>query len=124
VDGADFTQFFVTSVDGKSAELWPLAEWIKREQQLSEYSTLDDAVQKYITITSYYGQQVKMDVQGRILLPQILRSAANLEGEVIVIGKTTYLEVHNREAFERDLEANQLTAEDRKTLAEIFRRKS
>ena len=117
------TQFYVTSTDGKSAEIWPLPEWEKREEQLANSSTLDDAVRKYLNLTSYYGQQVEMDNQARLLLPQILRSSARLDAEVAVFGIRTYLEVHNREAFERDLPANELTAEDRKAMAAILGRR-
>jgi MraZ protein len=124
LDAANVTQFYITSVDGKSAEIWPLPEWEKREAQLAESSTLDDAVQKYLTLTSYYGQQVEMDSQARLLLPQILRGTASLDAEVTVFGKMTYLEVHNREIFERSLPANELTAEDRKAMAAILSRKS
>jgi MraZ protein len=123
VDAANVTQFYVTSTDGKSAEIWPLPEWEKREAQLADSSTLDDAVRKYLNLTSYYGQQVEIDNQARMLLPQILRSAARLDGEVTVFGMRTYLEVHNREAFEKNLPENALTAEDRKAMAEILRRK-
>jgi hypothetical protein len=35
----------------------------------------------------------------------------------------TYLEVHNREAFESNLAANELTAEDRKAMAAILKRR-
>ncbi|MGA2808339.1 MAG: division/cell wall cluster transcriptional repressor MraZ [Terracidiphilus sp.] len=124
MDAANVTQFYITSMDGKSAEIWPLPEWEKREQQLAEFSTLDDAVQKYLTLTSYYGQQVEIDSQARLLLPQILRGTASLDAEVMVFGKTTYLEVQNREIFERSLPANELTAEDRKAMAAILSRKS
>ena len=86
VDAANITQFYITSVDGKSAEIWPLPEWEKREQQLAESSTLDDAVQKYLNLTSYYGHQVEMDNQARVLLPQILRGTARLDAEVAVFG--------------------------------------
>jgi len=123
VDANNVTQFYVTSTDGKSAEIWPLPEWEKREEQLAESSTMDDAVRKYLNVTSYYGQQVEMDNQARLLLPQILRNAAQLDGEVTVFGIRTYLEVHNRENFEQNLAANQLTADDRKTMAEILRKK-
>ena len=123
VDATSVTQFYVTSTDGKSAEIWPLPEWEKREQQLAESSTMDDAVRKYLNVTSYYGQQVEMDNQARLLLPQILRNAAQLDGEVTVFGMRTYLEVHNREIFEQNLAANQLTADDRKAMAEILRHK-
>ena len=84
---------------------------------------MDDAVQKYLNLTSYYGQQVEMDNQARILLPQILRGTARLDAEVAVFGKMTYLEVHNRENFEKGLKGNEMTAEDRKAMAEILRRK-
>ncbi|HEV2214312.1 MAG TPA: division/cell wall cluster transcriptional repressor MraZ [Terracidiphilus sp.] len=124
VDAANVTQFYVTSPDGKSAEIWPLPEWEKREEQLAESSTMDDAVKKYLNLTSYYGQQVEMDNQARILLPQILRQSARLDAEVTVFGMRVYLEVHNRENFERNLPANELTADDRKAMAEILRRKS
>jgi MraZ protein len=124
VDASNVTQFYVTSTDGKSAEIWPLSEWEKREQQLAESSTLDDAVQKYLNLTSYYGQQVEMDNQARILLPQILRGTAKLDAEVAVFGKMNYLEVHNRELFERGLPENELTAEDRKAMAAILSRRN
>lgn len=123
VDAAHVTQFYVTSTDGKSAEIWPLPEWEKREEQLAESSNLDDAVKKYLNLTSYYGQQVEMDNQARILLPQILRTSASLDAEVAVFGMRTYLEVHNREQFERALPENLMTAEDRSRMAEILRRK-
>lgn len=124
VDANSVTQFYVTSVDGKSAQIWPLPEWEKVEQQLADSSTMDDAVRKYLNVTSYYGQQVEMDNQARLLLPQILRNAAQLDGEVAVFGIRTYLEVHNRVSFEQNLPANELTADDRKALAEILRQKS
>lgn len=123
VDAGNVTQFYVTSTDGKSAEIWPLPEWEKREEQLADSSDMDDAVKKYLNLTSYYGQQVEMDSQARILLPQILRNSAQLDAEVTVFGMRVYLEVHNREVFERNLAANELTAEDRSKMAEILRRK-
>jgi len=125
VDAANVTQFYITSPDGKSAEIWPLPEWEKRETVLAESSTMDEAVEKYLNMTSYYGQQVEMDTQARVLLPQILRSAAKLDAvEVTVLGKMTYLEVHNREIFEQNLKANELTVEDRKVMAVLLSRKS
>ena len=125
VDAGSVTQFYVTSTDGKSAEVWPLPEWEKREEQLADASEMDEAVRKYLSLTSYYGQQVEMDSQGRVLLPQILRSAAGLDDQdAVVIGMRTYIEVHNRKAFEASLTANALTIDDRGKMAEILRRKS
>jgi MraZ protein len=124
VDAANVTQFYVTSTNGKSAEIWPLPEWEKREAQLAELGTLDAAVQKYLNVTSYYGQQVEMDNQARLLLPQILRGSARLDAEVTVSGKLTYLEVQNREALEANLGANPWTDDDRNSLAAVLGRRS
>ena len=125
MDAGHVTQFYVTSADGKSAEIWPLPEWEKVEERLAEASAMDDAVRKYMNLTSYYGQQVEIDSQGRLLLPQIpCRSAAKLDAEVAVFGMRNYLEVHNREAFERKLPESELTAEERRTVADVLRPKS
>ncbi len=123
LDAQHVTQFYVTSSDGKSAEVWPLPEWEKREEQLAESSTMDDSVKKYLNLTSYYGQQVEVDNQARILLPQILRGTAKLDAEVTVFGMRTYLEVHNRTVFEHGLPAHEMTAEDRKAVAAILSKK-
>jgi MraZ protein len=123
LDAQNVTQFYITSVDGKSAEIWPLPEWEKREELLAESSTLEDAVQKYLTLTSYYGQQVEIDSQARLLLPSILRETAKLDAEVKVFGMMNYLEVHNREQIDRNVLASALTTEDRKVVADIVKRK-
>ena len=122
LDAANVTQFYITSTDGKSAQVWPLPEWEKQEKLLAEYSTMDDAVEKYLNLTSYYGQQVEIDSQARVLLPQILREKARLDAEVSVFGKLIYLDVQNEKEFEQRLPAYELTAEERKSVAAITRR--
>jgi len=124
LDAQNVTQIYITSTDGESAEIWPLPEWEKREEQLAESSTMDDAVEKYLNLTSYYGQQVEMDKEGRVLLPQILRGKASLNAEVAVLGKLHYLEVHNLEVIDQSVEDNPLTAEDRQSLAVTLKRRS
>lgn len=116
-------RFYITSADGKTAEIWPLPEWEAREAKLADYS-MDEAVQRYINVTSYYGQQVEIDAQARLLLPQILRGKASLHADVVILGKMKYLEVVNRESFEASLSANEFSAEDRKTLAAILQPKA
>jgi MraZ protein len=124
LDEANVTQFYITSQDGKSAQIWPLPAWEKQEALLAEASTMDDAVDKYLNLTSYYGQQVEMDKQARVTLPQILREAAKLNAEVAVRGKMHYLEVQNLRNLEESLSANELTAADRKTLKEYLKPRS
>jgi len=124
LDEAGIAQFYITSTDGKKAEIWPLPEWEKQEELLAESSTMDDAVEKYLNLTSYYGQQVEMDKEGRVLLPQILRGKASLNAEVAVLGKLHYLEVHDLKVIEQSVSTNALTVEDRLSLAATLKRRS
>ena len=117
LDSANVTEFYITSTDGKTAQIWPLPEWEKHEALLATAGNVDEAVDKYLNLTSYYGQQVEMDNQARVLLPQILRGTAKLDAEVTVFGKLKILEVRNREIFEQELPANGLTAEERQLIA-------
>ena len=121
LDAANVTELYITSTDGRKAEIWPLPEWEKREKLLAEHSNLDDAVEKYLNLTSYYGQQVEMDSQSRVVLPQKLRDRGKLDAEVVVLGKLVYLEVQNEKEFELSLGAYEMTAEDRKSVAAIVR---
>lgn len=113
------TQFYITSEDGESAQIWPLPVWEERENRLAPYS-MDESVQFYLDQTSYYGQQVEMDSQARVLVPQILRGTAQLDEEVVVLGKMQYLEVVHRTRFENRLQARKLTSEHRQRVAGIL----
>ncbi|HTW81250.1 MAG TPA: hypothetical protein VME23_17010 [Terracidiphilus sp.] len=120
VDAQNVSQFYITSSDGAKAEIWPLPAWEKVETKLAEFSIMNDAVEKYLSLTSYYGQQVEMDSQARVLIPQILRGAAKLDAEVVVIGKIDHLEVHNQAAFEASLPSNVLNQDDRRSVGAIL----
>lgn len=121
VDDAQITQFYITSMDGLCAQIWPLPEWEEQEKLLSELSVTDDAAEKYLDQTSYYGQQVEMDKQARLQLPQILRGKASLDAEVAVRGKMNHLEVHNLKNLEESLKVKALTPENLRALAPILK---
>ena len=112
-------QFYITSLDGKVAQVYPFEEWERIEQKLAGLSTFNPTKRKFLDRTNYWGQQVEIDGQGRLLMPQLLREAAGLKGEVAVTGMLTYLEVRNLEAYRREIEENKFTPEDEKTLDEL-----
>jgi MraZ protein len=121
LDDANVTQFYITSIDGLSAQIWPLPAWEKQEARLAELSADDDAAEKYLNLTSYFGQQVEMDKQARVQLPQILRASANLDAEVAVRGMLNHLEVQNLKNLAESLPAIALTDENRKTLRPVLK---
>ena len=112
-------EFYITSIDGQRAQVYPFEEWQRIEEKLARLSNFNPTKKKLLNRTNYYGQVVEMDAQGRVLIPTILRQAAQLRGEVAVLGNLTYLEVRNMEAFRKELEEHPFTAEDEKTLDEL-----
>ena len=82
-------QFYITSLDGKVAQVYPFEEWERIEQKLAGLSTFNPTKKKFLDRVNYYGQVVEMDGQGRLLIPQILRDAAQIKGEVAVLGNLT-----------------------------------
>ncbi len=113
------TQFYITSLDGKVAQVYPFEEWERIEQKLAGLSSFNPTKKKFLDRTNYYGQQVEMDGQGRLLLPQLLREAGQIKGEVAVLGNLTYLVVRNLELFKREIEEEKFTPDDEKTLDEL-----
>ena len=112
-------QFYITSLDGKVAQLYPFEEWERIEQKLAALSSFNPTKKKFLDRTNYYGQQVEMDGQGRLLLPQLLRESGQIKGEVAVLGNLTFLVVRNLELFKREIEEEKFTPEDEKTLDEL-----
>jgi len=112
-------KFYITSLDGVVAQIYPFEEWERIEQKLASLSTFNPTKKKFLTRTNYYGQVVEMDGQGRLLIPQTLREAAHIRGEVAVLGQLTYLEVRNAEALEKEMKEQPFTDEDVKTLNDL-----
>jgi MraZ protein len=112
-------QFYITSLDGKVAQLYPFEEWERIEQKLAALSTFNPTKRKFLSRVNYYGQVVEMDGQGRLLMPQLLRESAQIKGEVAVMGNLTFLEVRNLEALRKEVEEEQFTPEDESTLDEL-----
>ncbi len=111
-------QFFITSLNGERAQVWPMPEWQKQEEKVLAMPMVP-AKKKWLDLTSYYGQVAEMDAQGRVLVPQVLRESARVTGDVVVFGKLNYLEVANHDLFKAKLEAEPMTAEDEAVLASL-----
>jgi len=112
-------KFYITSQDGVVAQVYPFEEWERIEQKLAALSTFNPTKKKFLTRTNYYGQVVEMDGQGRLLIPQTLREAAQIRGEVAVLGNLTYLEVRNLEALTKEIGEQAFTDDDTSTLDKL-----
>ena len=112
-------EFYVTSLKGDSVLIYPLSVWQEIEDRLSKLPALNPTKKKFLDRTNYYGQLTSIDKSGRILIPQILRESAQMNGEVVVLGQLNYLDVWNHERFRAKLKEQEFTDEDHQTLGEL-----
>jgi MraZ protein len=110
------SQFYITSPTGESARIYPIQVWSEIEGKLAKLPSSNRTKRKFLMRTSYYGQTVEMDGQGRVLLPAVLREAAQLKGDVDVFAQINYLEVMNHTRVLDDLKNTPWTEEDDNTL--------
>lgn len=118
-EGRGGLRHYLTSLDGRSARLYPMAVWEEIEARLEKLPSTNPAKRRFLEVTSYYGSEVEPDAQGRFVIPPILREAAQLVGEVVILGQLDHMEIWNRGGFERRLAAEPLSAEDLSQLAEL-----
>jgi MraZ protein len=112
-------QFYITSTTGETARIYPMKVWNEIEDKLAKVPSTNPAKSKFLMRTSYFGQAVELDGQGRVLLPAVLREAAQTKGDVDVFGKLDYLEVMNHARVIDQLKNEPYTPEDDKALGEF-----
>ncbi len=110
-------EFFVTSLRGESARIYPMQVYAELEEKMLAASSVQPLVTKLRNSLNYFGQRAVMDTTGRILLHPLLRDKAELGGEVAVLGQQNFLEVWNRASFEEALKRDPLTDDDLRELA-------
>jgi MraZ protein len=115
IDEKYAARFYITSLDGRVAQIYPFEEWEQIEHKLAALSNFNPTKKKFLTRTNYWGQAVEMDAQGRLLLPQLLRDSAELKGDVAVLGYLNRLEVQSMEAVRKEVQ-EPFTADDEKNL--------
>jgi len=114
------SELFVTSVTGEHVRVYPMLVWLEIERKLADVPSASPAKQRFLERVNFFGQVVSADRQGRILIPQMLREAAAMNGEVCVLGLQNHLSVWNLERLrERLFESEPFTEEDGRALAEL-----
>ena len=93
--------------------------WSEIEDKLASLPSTNKSKRKFLMRTSYYGQVVEMDGQGRVLLPPVLREAAQTKGDVDVFGVMNYLEVMNHARVLDELKNQPYTGEDDAALNDL-----
>lgn len=110
---------FVTSLKGDNVWIYPLPAWEAVERKLGGVGALRDPMaQRFLRLANYYGQMAEIDNQGRILIHPRLRKAAEMNGDVEVVGNMDYLEVWNGDSMAARVEQDK-AEQDKLTDADV-----
>jgi MraZ protein len=86
--------------------------WNVFEEKLAALPAVHRAKAKFLERFNTFGQVARMDQQGRLLIPSLLRETSGIEGEALVLGQTDYLKLVDRTRHLKALKAATITDED------------
>ncbi len=107
--GADF---FVTSISGQDVLIYPMPVWNAVEERLVALPPIHRAKAKFLERFNTFGQVARMDAQGRLLVPSLLRETSGVGGEALVLGLGDHLQLVDRARHLKALKATPITDED------------
>ena len=79
--------------------VFPMEEWKKLSEKVSALPLTDVQAREFRRLLFSGANDAELDKQGRVLLPQYLREYAALNGNVIVAGLNTHMEIWAPEAW-------------------------
>jgi MraZ protein len=98
------TALVVTRGIDRCLAIFPIPEWEQLAEQVSELPLTDRQARAFRRLLFANASDVSPDKQGRILIPPRLREYAHLDGEVVVAGINTYIELWNPEDWNKERE--------------------
>jgi MraZ protein len=115
--GKGFSAFYITSMDGESAEIYPLPEWLERQKKVVAMPQSSPARKMLLARYNLYGDRADMDPQGRMQIPEELRKKADLSGEVKVSGEGNLLRVTSLSRLRENVDGSEFTPEQLDSLS-------
>jgi len=84
--------------------IYPMGEWERLAKQVSALPMTDRRARAFRRLVFANASDAIPDKQGRVLIPPRLREYANLDGEVIVTGLNTYIEMWSSDGWSEERE--------------------
>lgn len=95
---------FITTLNGSTARIYPIAVWRETERLLEEPGDDTEAKEDIAFIAYHFGSDDEMDGQGRVLVPTELRRSLKLENEQVYLSCFKQrIDVIGREVYEQRL---------------------
>lgn len=86
---------------------YPMNEWRKLEEKLKELPVTKKDARAFTRFFFSGATEVEIDKQGRINIPNNLRSYAKMDKECIILGVSNRLEIWAKEAWENYFEESE-----------------
>ncbi len=115
--GKDFTSFYITSLEGKDAEIFPMPEWQRHLAKIFAMPKSLPVRKKLLDRYNLYGDRAEMDPQGRLLMPEELRSAGLVNVEVKVAGEGVSLRVTSLQVLRENVSSGPITPQEQDVAA-------
>jgi MraZ protein len=112
-------ELFLTSLTGEHVRIYPMPVWLEIEEKLGRMPSTHPSRLRFLDRVNYFGQSAELDAQGRVLIPQRLREAATMNGEVDVLGQVNCLDVWNHERLTTKMQRDAYTDDDARALSEF-----
>jgi len=97
-------KYFITSRDGRTTEIWPMQEWEIEEAKKAVLPEEHPAKITWMRFVNYFGGDVEIDKQDRLMLSKKVRETFSLANkEVVVTGQQRFLMVQTEEQAEQEI---------------------
>jgi DNA-binding transcriptional regulator/RsmH inhibitor MraZ len=106
LDSVDDGRLFVTTTDKRIARLYPISVWKENLKRLTELGLENPVLAKSLSITArHYGDDAKVDPNGRVMIPTNLRRFLGLEGQEVWLDSTPEgcINVYSKAEYEAQL---------------------
>ncbi|MBL8113062.1 MAG: division/cell wall cluster transcriptional repressor MraZ [Acidobacteria bacterium] len=117
IEEAYGVDLFITSLTGDDVLIYPMPVWNGFEEKLAKLPAVHRTKAKFLERFNTFGQEGRMDAQGRVLIPSLLRDSARIAGDALVLGQTDSLKLVDKKRHLESLKAIQITDEDYDELA-------
>jgi MraZ protein len=114
-------RFVLLQVYAPSLSLYPESAWREVEERLRGVLRNDPDARLWVLRVMSSAVEVTPDAQGRILVPSRLQAAANLGGQVLLVGAIDKVELWNPSDFEAAVGGKEGDGEFERYAPQIFR---
>ena len=92
--------FMITKGLDNCLYVYPNDEWQQFADKLNQLPMTNESARQFKRFFNSGAVKCETDAQGRVIIPQTLRTFANIEKDVVIIGNGEKAEIWNKEAWD------------------------